>query len=312
MLRTQEEIMAKWPADAEPLVCVRCITFKHEKFIAQCLEGFLIQETDFPFEVIVHDDASPDKTASIIREYEARYPKIIKPFYETENQWKKQDGTFTRILTGLLKRKYVAMCEGDDYWTDPHKLQEQIDFLESHPDYSMIFHDASIVDAEDNPSSEKPYIQLEDRDYTASELYENWVVPTASMVYKRDVLSFKIKNPLNILNGDIFLVEKCAHSGKVRCINKKMSAYRKHAGGVTWNADMKIGRALELPNHIRELKVNFPDINRKRLNTDLCRSLIHVAHIEGKRKHLRDLIEAFFLSPSTFIKALRKKKVFSK
>ena len=311
-LRTQEEITAKWPENAEPIVCVRCITFKQEKFIAKCLEGFLIQETDFPFEIMIHEDASPDRTADIIREYEAKYPRILKPLYETENQWKKQDGTFTRIVTGMLKRKYVAMCEGDDYWTDPHKLQQQIDFLESHPDYSMIFHGATVVDADGNPSPDDPYAPLEDRDYNASELYENWVVPTASMIYRREVLNYKIKNPDNILNGDIFLVEKCAHSGMVRCINKKMSAYRKHAGGVTWDEKLKIKRALALPNHIRELKVNFTDINSKRINKDLCRSLIHVAHIEGKRKHLRDLIEAFFLSPSTFIKALRKKKIFSK
>ena len=265
-LRTQEEITAKWPENAEPIVCVRCITFKQEKFIAKCLEGFLIQETNFPFEVMIHEDASPDRTADIIREYEAKYPRILKPLYETENQWKKQDGTFTRIVTGMLKRKYVAMCEGDDYWTDPHKLQRQIDFLESHPDYSMIFHGATVVDADGNPSPDDPYAPLEDRDYTASELYENWVVPTASMIYRREVL----------------------------------------------NEKLKIKRALALPNHIRELKVNFTDINRKRINSDLCRSLIHVAHIEGKRKHLRDLIEAFFLSPSTFIKALRKKKIFSK
>ena len=104
-LRTQDEITAKWPKNAEPLVCIRCTAFNQEKFIAQCLEGFLIQETDFPFEVIAHDDASRDRTGEIIREYAAKYPKIIKPYIETENQWSKNDGTFTRIMDSLTTRK---------------------------------------------------------------------------------------------------------------------------------------------------------------------------------------------------------------
>ena len=169
-LRTQEEITAKWPENAEPIVCVRCITFKQEKFIAKCLEGFLIQETDFPFEVMIHEDASPDRTADIIREYEAKYPRILKPLYETENQWKKQDGTFTRIVTGMLKRKYVAMCEGDDYWTDPHKLQRQIDFLESHPEYSMIFHGPQLS----MPTGTHPRMTRTHRSKTATTMLPNF------------------------------------------------------------------------------------------------------------------------------------------
>ena len=309
-LRKQEEIMAKWPADAEPLVCVRCATYKQEKFIAECLEGFLIQETDFPFEVIVHDDASPDGTADIIREYAAKYPKIIKPYIETENQWSKNDGSFMRIMYSLSKRKYIAMCEGDDYWIDPHKLQTQVSFLERHPDYSMTFHDAEVKDEPGVPPMESVYSKLEDRDYSATEIYENWVIPTASMVYRREVIDFPIKNPQNILNGDIFLGEKCAHMGKIRCFNKKMSVYRRQPSGCTWDENLKKARARALPNHIRELKANFPKIKSKKINVDLCRSIIHVAHIDGKKKHLKDLMQAFVLSPSTFIKALSKKKFF--
>ena len=189
-LRSEEEIMAKWPPNAEPLVCIRCTTFKQERYIADCLEGFLIQETNFPFEVCIHDDASPDRTADIIREYEAKYPHIIKPLYETENQWSKNDGSFTRIVAGMLTRKYIAMCEGDDYWTDPHKLQTQIDFLESHPDYSLTFHDAEIKNEPGVEPTDSVYPQMEDRDYSATELFKNWTVPTASMIYRRKILDF--------------------------------------------------------------------------------------------------------------------------
>ena len=126
--RTQEEIMQDWGVDNSdtPLVSVRCITYNHEPYIAQALDGFLMQKTNFPFEVIVHDDAGPDKTADIIREYEAKFPKIIKPIYETENQYSKHDGSLGRIVDAACKGKYIALCEGDDYWIDENKLQVQV------------------------------------------------------------------------------------------------------------------------------------------------------------------------------------------
>ena len=139
--RTQQEIMQNWGADyfAMPLVSVHCITYNHEPYIAQALDGFLMQKTNFPFEVIVHDDASTDRTAEIIREYEARFPKIIKPIYETENQYSKHDGSLGRIMDAACKGKYIAFCEGDDYWIDGNKLQMQVDFLEGNPEYGMCY-----------------------------------------------------------------------------------------------------------------------------------------------------------------------------
>ena len=138
---TQEEIMKNWGVDNadNPLVSVRCITYNHEPYIAQALDGFLMQKTNFPFEVIVHDDASTDKTADVIREYEKKYPKIIKPIYQTENQYSKRDGSIGRILDVACKGKYIAFCDGDDYWIDENKLQMQVDFLENNPDYGMCY-----------------------------------------------------------------------------------------------------------------------------------------------------------------------------
>lgn len=122
-----------------PLVTIRCTTYNHEPYVRQCLEGFVMQKTTFPFEAVVHDDASTDGTAAIIREYAEKYPDIIKPIYETENQYSKHDGSLNRILNAHMRGKYMAMCEGDDYWTDPFKLQKQVDFLEEHPDCGMCY-----------------------------------------------------------------------------------------------------------------------------------------------------------------------------
>lgn len=133
------------------MVTVRCITFDHAPYIRQCLEGFVMQKTKFHFEVVVHDDASTDGTADIVREYAEKYPDIIIPIIEEENQYSKGNRSISRILLPYMKGKYVAYCEGDDYWTDPFKLQKQVDFLEKHPDYVFCYTNATVVDGNNRP-----------------------------------------------------------------------------------------------------------------------------------------------------------------
>ena len=120
--------------EISPILAIQCLTYNHGQYIQQCLEGFVMQKTDFPFIAIVHDDASTDNTPDIIRKYAEKYPHIIKPIYEKENQYSKRDGSIERIINKAIPDsvKYIALCEGDDYWIDPLKLQIQIDFLESH------------------------------------------------------------------------------------------------------------------------------------------------------------------------------------
>ena len=133
--------------DGSALVAIHCMAFNHEPYIRECLEGFVMQKTNFRFVAIVHDDASTDRTADIIREYEAKYPEIIKPIYETENQWSKPDGSLDRIMNTAIDAtgaKYIAICEGDDYWTDPLKLQKQVDFLEENEEYSLCCSDVVV------------------------------------------------------------------------------------------------------------------------------------------------------------------------
>ncbi|HHX61228.1 MAG TPA: glycosyltransferase [Epulopiscium sp.] len=108
--------------DKTPLVSICCLAYNHEKFIRQALDGFIMQESNFPIEVLIHDDASTDDTANIIREYEKKYPEIIKPIYQTENQYSKGVGISVTYNFPRAKGKYIAMCEGDDYWTDPYYL----------------------------------------------------------------------------------------------------------------------------------------------------------------------------------------------
>lgn len=119
--------------DNQSLVAIECMVYNHEPYLRDCLDGFVMQQTDFPFVAVVHDDASTDKSADIIREYAAKYPDIICPIYETENQYSK--GTLSKVMNEAVDAtgaKYVALCEGDDYWTDPKKLQKQVWTFSKH------------------------------------------------------------------------------------------------------------------------------------------------------------------------------------
>jgi glycosyltransferase involved in cell wall biosynthesis len=126
-------------------VTVLCIAYNHEKYIRQCLESIVSQKTDFRYKVVVHDDASTDSTADIIREFEHKYPEIIKPIYQTENQLGKNISVYKEYLIPQIEGDYVAFCEGDDYWTDINKLQIQSDYLDKHPASSACGHNTTII-----------------------------------------------------------------------------------------------------------------------------------------------------------------------
>lgn len=263
-----------------------------------------MQKTNFRFEVFVHDDASSDGTTEIIKEYAEKYPDIVKPYYETKNLWSKGDGSFRKLVYSpdLLRGKYIALCEGDDYWTDPNKLQKQVDFLESNNDYYMCFHSASIESSV--PRDCPIHIELiEDRDYSANELYKKWIVPTASIVFRREVLYYMngLIGQERILNGDIIIVLSCCARGKVRCFSRSMSVYRMHPGGVTYNKKKVLERIIKYPDHIRFIYDNFSQIlDKQTLKRNLALKLI----IRGKcsklfsNNQLSDFYYAFISSPS--------------
>ena len=251
---------------SEPIfVTILCLTYNHESYIRQCLDGFVMQQTNFRFEAIVHDDASTDSTTDIIREYAEKYPDIIKPIYETENQYSKHDGSLTRIMNAATHGKYVAFCEGDDYWIDPLKLQKQVDFLESHSDYSMCFHKVAVLCYIQSTSAWNQFTIL-DKDYSADEMFKKWIVPTCSIVMKREVLNYPIKHSENKLNGDIFIVLSSAAVGKVRGISQIMGVYRVAESGVTYNGDLKQKRILKYPLHIECIRTNFPFLSASIIN----------------------------------------------
>ena len=213
-------------------VTIRCFTFNHERFIRQCLEGFVMQKADFRFEAIVHDDASTDNTAAIIREYAEKYPDIIKPIYETENQYSKHDGSLMRIMNAHTRGKYIAMCEGDDYWTDPYKIQKQVDFLESHPDYVMCSSRFDKYWQESGVLEEDPDKDFEGADYDLQNLIGGkWLTQTLTVMYRRSALDVKHYARYGMSLDMILFYELLKH-GKGYCFPEVMGVYRYHEGGV--------------------------------------------------------------------------------
>lgn len=219
----------------EMQISVICNTYNQEKYIRSALDGFVMQKTNFPFEVLIHDDASQDKTPDIIREYESRYPAIIKAICDTENQWSKHDGSLRRIAMERAGGKYVALCEGDDYWTDPYKLQKQYDFMESHPDYTLCgcstvwLNELSGKDMGNSKTSADKDVRLEEFLLPSN----SRPFPTVSFLIKTDVWKSLPKWGFPV--GDLPLTYFCAMKGKVRMLADTMCVYRWNAEG-SWTA----------------------------------------------------------------------------
>ncbi len=180
-----------------PLISVCCTAYNHEKYIAQTLEGFLSQQTEYSFEILIHDDASPDGTADIIRDYARRYPDLIRPLYQTENQYSQNVPINETFNFPRARGKYIALCEGDDYWCHPAKLQRQIAHMESDPTCTFSFTNGYIHDenglAPDREflpyyEAERPWYTGESRRYELEDIARLSFIPTASFVFRTDAL----------------------------------------------------------------------------------------------------------------------------
>ena len=172
------------------LVAIHCLVYNHEPYLRDCFEGFVMQKTNFRFVAIVHEDCSTDNSAAIIREYEAKYPDIFRPIYETENQWHKTDGSLGRIMNAAIDAigaKYIAMCEGDDYWTDPYKLQKQVDYMESHFECTCCAHNSLLLNTKTRAIALFNKKILCNQDYTLETfITKDWFTPTASLLYRKE------------------------------------------------------------------------------------------------------------------------------
>jgi glycosyltransferase involved in cell wall biosynthesis len=220
-----------------PLVSVICIAYNHEKYIRKAIKGFLMQRTDFRVEFLIHDDASTDHTAGIIREYEARDERI-KAVIQVENQFSQGINPGINRLLPMARGKYVAFCEGDDYWTDPTKLQRQVDFLESHPDYYLCFHRVRFL--YQYPCLHSRWSNRGQRETTSiTDLCRENYIYTASVVY-RNLAGGELPAWIEkVTPTDWPLFVLIARHGKIKYFNDPMAAYRIHQAGLWGGAPIE-------------------------------------------------------------------------
>lgn len=239
----------------EVKVSVYCMAFNHEKYIRNALDGFLNQKTTFDFEVLVHDDASTDGTAQIVMEYANAYPDIIKPIIQTENQYSKGINIFSTFVYPQMKGQYIAPCEADDYWCDENKLQEQVDFLDSHLDYSACVHNTirqNCITGRKclfNSSEEEHEISVE------KVLQEGGAeFHTSSVMYRKE---FAILPKQFIIKGvgDYPRAIYLAMCGRIYYIPKVMSVYRMYVSG-SWSS-----RTFAAEDHIAQINKHYNLIN---------------------------------------------------
>ena len=269
--------------DSRPLmVTIRCITYNHEPYIRQCLEGFVMQKTNFRFEAVVHDDASTDGTANIIREYAEKYPDIIKPIYETENQYSKHDGSLSRIMDEHTHGKYIAFCEGDDYWTDMYKLQKQYDFLETNPKFIMSHTAYMVHDVSKNEYHRNLEVEAINKNFNnnynpieiiATDL--GAIIQTLTVVINAEVY-FKAKSndPFlfsgYFLMGDTQLWYQASKYGMIHYLHDITCVYRKVKGSATNSTNSSDGwrfmqSVVEMRKYI-SIRDNFPEPYKSKID----------------------------------------------
>lgn len=252
--------------DKEYTVMVVVPTYNQVNFIAQALQNIVDQVCDFSFVVLVLDDDSNDGTREIVQEFEGRYPNQIRGFYFEENQYSKGASTLTQIIPWIQYSKYIAVCEGDDYWIDPHKLKKQVDFLKSHDDFLLCFHSA-LEHWEDGGGPDSVLYPVEDREYLPSELFTEWKVATASVLISTKVFHspkvYELFNNKELMYYDSAFFIYCSIVGKVWGMRETMSVYRRLKSGYSENlvTDLRSSyRIIEkYCSHIKEMKSLFSE-----------------------------------------------------
>lgn len=257
----------------KPKVAIHSLTYNHEHYIKEALDSFLMQKTDFPFIAIVHEDASTDGTAGILREYAEKYPDIIFPIFEKENQYSKKDGSIDDIMHAAIKAsgaEYVAMCECDDYWTDPNKLLTQITFHKNNPEYGMSFHDVSYYDQSILKLRRRPCSYPKNQEVLTEDVIigGGGFCPTCSVIYKFSLLKDYPEFASNYHVGDYPLQIFFSLVSRIYYMNSVMAVYRINSSS-SWTANnnaSKIGKKKALQVLEKSLKFldNFDEFSNHR------------------------------------------------
>lgn len=261
-------------SNQEIMVTVQCLTYNHAAYISQCLDGFLMQKTTFKFEVLVHDDASTDGTTEILKEYVSKYPDIIKPIIETENQYGKMgfSGIFT-LMNQRSKGKYIAFCEGDDYWIDPLKLQKQVDFLEHSPNYGLVYTNVDFLYQKNNHYKRNMLTNgalKQSFDFESHLLNKGYIAPCTWLFRKEFVLNDNTNSYVDAtfpLALDIFAVSKIYFLNNSTAVYRVLPESASHSKSLLKQYIYGIGIFQIQKDYIAKYKVNDKVVERIYTNT---------------------------------------------
>ena len=261
----------------EILVSICCQTYNHVGFIEEAVESFLMQKTDFRFEILIRDDASTDGTTKIVQKYAFKFPELIKLLTYEENQYKKGISPFPDNVR-RAQGKYIAICEGDDYWTDPLKLQKQVDYLEENNNCSLVFTNYS-VEYDNN----EVIINEGISDYSFNGIFKSNPIRTVSTCFRKSYLNDLIHSwPKDYPFLDLALFLYMASKGKIGLINEYTSVYRYHYSSVTHIRDIE--------SKMKFIKMKFKIrnyyIENSKINSDLQNYAITSRLIEGYKSTL--------------------------
>lgn len=280
--RTENEITKRWNLFDTPLVSIICITYNHEKYIAEAIESFLLQKTTFPFEILIGEDCSTDKTREILMNYKEKFPTIIKLIFHDTNIGMVQNFSTT---FQSCREKYIALCEGDDHWTDPYKLQKQIDFLENNKDFTICCHRSIQFDQNSQQQINLFPDQEEEYTFTIYDLLHSNIANTCSFVYRN--MNIKIPDFFNQLSlGDWPLHILHAQFGKIKYFPETMSLYRIH-GKSAWSSTTAIKQLSATIDMLKALKRYF----HSQYESDLNRSIGN--HLLSKAMYYQNIHEHF-------------------
>lgn len=258
------------------LVSINCITYNHEKYISKAIESFINQKTNFEYEILIHDDASTDRTAEIIRKYEKKYPQIIKPIYQVENQYSKGKRA-SLINESRAIGKYIAICEGDDYWKDPYKLQKQVDYMEANPNCTLCFHNAEIIDDKGTYLNMRLISDdLSSGTYTAGQLAILGFIPSASKLYKKSVFANPPEWYKRTIVADYPNQLIVASHGYAYYMKEVMSAYRSGAVGSSTDRFSKktLDEKVDYVKGFIEILNNFNESSDYKYSEDIEQAII--------------------------------------
>lgn len=294
------------------LVSIIVLTYNQENYIEKNLRSIFMQEVNFTIELILSNDKSTDNTHSVIERVLKDVPSHINVIYSNHT---KNLGSTPNFYDALDKvtGKYLAFCEGDDYWIDKNKLQKQYDFLETYPDYAMCFHQAINISS-DLEIDQTLFSKVEDRDYTAIEIYKHWLVHTTAVFIKSKILKSKVyktmKQHPDLLYFDTILYMGASYLGKIRGFSDTMSAYRRHeaglSNGINYNRDLRHNYLDEIianlyGDNIREFS-NWQIFSRSRIaffallkDKKISLALKHLKWIVKKKGNLKIYLQKKYL-----------------